>query len=97
MEYEISVPRGMSFSPNNGKGPVIEAPSDGDPREFILDVSRGTSTEPVPVTFRYYACTDKWCIPVTQEYLIPWEIDRDSGWQFEIGEVDPRMLEHYPK
>ena len=48
------------------------------------------------MTFRYYACTDDWCIPVEQDYLITWSLDPDSGTQFG-REIDPRMLGEFPQ
>ena len=35
--------------------------------------------EPLGLKFRYFACTDEWCRPVTQEYLITWNANRDAG------------------
>ena len=84
VQYQIDVPEGMSISPDRAQGPTPEVPSDADPREFVLEVDRGTSTEPVRMTFNYYACTEIWCNPVRQEYLISWDIDRDSGTQFDV-------------
>lgn len=97
VRYEISAPPGMTITPATGQGPVVEAPADADPREFILDVEHTASPEPLQVRFFYYGCTDLWCVPVTQEYLVTWDMDRDSGWQFGNGEIDPRMLEQYPE
>jgi len=97
VQYEITAPEGVTVSPAKGQGPTLAAPSDADPREFVLEVDRGTTTEPMPITFFYYACTDIWCVPVRQEYLITWELDRDSGTQFGMGEIDPRRLEQYPE
>ena len=36
------------------------------------------------MSFRYFACTDKMCIPVKQEYLIHWEADPDGGVPTEL-------------
>lgn len=100
--YEIDAPEGITLTPARGFGPEVDAPSDSDPREFLLDVDRGNSTEPVPITLHYYGCTDDWCILVSQEYLITWNIDRDGGTQIVngqmgFGEIDPRMLDQYPE
>lgn len=96
VSYEVTGPTAVSISPAKGRGPVVDAPADSDPREFLLNVDRGRSTEPIGITLHYYACTDRWCIPVSQEYVISWQIDRDSGTQFG-REIDPRMLEKYPR
>ena len=97
VSYVITAPPGVTITPAQGRGPAVDAPADADPREFILEVEYGATLDPVPVTFFYYGCTDIWCIPISQEYLVSWEIDRDSGWQFGNGEIDPRMLEDYPE
>ncbi len=77
--FELFPSEGVSIAPVKGRGPKLEQPADSDPREFLLNVDRGQSTEPVRVSFRYYACTNEWCIPLTQEYLLHWEADRDGG------------------
>lgn len=90
VQYEIAAPKGMSVSPSKAMGPKVKEPSDADPREFLLEVDRGKSTEPLPMKLHYYACTDTWCTRVTQEYLVSWEPDRDGGWRLESGQLDPR-------
>ena len=87
MEVELSAPAGMSVTPSRLKGPAIAEESDADPREFLVQVSRGNSEEPLAMKFRYFACTDAWCKPVTQEYRITWEVDRDAG-RVRPGRVD---------
>lgn len=77
---------------NNQAGPVIvevngqthtgprvdKAKADGDPREFLVEVS---SKQPIKVTLKYVGCDDKetWCRQLTQEFLVSLEIDRDAG------------------
>ena len=60
--------------------PAVHPKADVDPREFLLLVNLGEAEESVRVSFKYYACTDKMCIPVTQEYTVYWEEDKDGGW-----------------
>ena len=78
VRYELAA-KGVSFSPASGSGPEVEEDADADPREFVINVDRGDSTGPVNLKFHYYACSEKWCMPVTQEYSIVWESDRDGG------------------
>ncbi|MCP5119954.1 MAG: hypothetical protein GY953_54850 [bacterium] len=79
VEFEFFPPEGTIISPRKAQGPMVTEESDADPREFLLLVDRGESAEPVRMSFRYFACTEKMCIPVTQEYLINWEADLDAG------------------
>lgn len=79
MEVILSAPEGIHVAPETLRGPSVEADADADPREFLADVNRGESREPLNLKFRYFACTETWCRPVTQEYLITWDVDRDAG------------------
>lgn len=82
VEYELTMPEGASASQPKGTGPEVKEPADADPREFLIDVERSGATEPMELEVRYFACNDEegWCKPVTQRYLIFWEVDRDGGW-----------------
>jgi hypothetical protein len=90
VQYEIVAPKGVSVSPAKAAGPKVKESADADPREFLLEVNRGTSKEPVAMKLHYFGCTDVWCVPVTQEYLISWDVDRDGGWRIEAQQLDPR-------
>jgi hypothetical protein len=79
VEFEFFPPEGVIISPSKARGPKVKEEADADPREFLLVVGRGQSEEPVRMAFRYFACTEKWCKPVTQEYLVHWEADPDGG------------------
>lgn len=79
VRYEVFAPDGMTLTPKTHAGPELEEDADADPREFLLEVDRGDSTEPVRMLFHYFACTEKWCKPVTQEYAMTWDVDRDAG------------------
>jgi Ca2+-binding EF-hand superfamily protein len=80
LEYSIESPEGVSVTPQSGNGPKVEVDADADPREFLIDVS-GRSSDPLKVTVKYFACDDAetFCIPVTQQYLVSFERDRDGG------------------
>ena len=90
VQYTLMAPKGLSVNPIRGQGTKVKEEADADPREFLLEVNRGTSTEPVRIQFRYYGCTDTWCKIISQEHVIFWEPDRDGGRQFRTGELDPR-------
>ena len=87
MDVELTAPNGMRVTPAKLQGPKVAEDADADPREFFVQVNRGDSQEPLGMKFRYFACTDTWCRPVTQEYLITWEVDRDAG-RVRAGRVD---------
>ena len=61
------------------KGPDVKEDADADPREFLVDVKLDEAREPLALKIRYFACTKEWCRPVTQEYLISWNVNRDAG------------------
>ena len=85
VRYEVFAPNGMTLTPKTHAGPELEEDADADPREFLLEVDRGDSTEPARLVFHYFACTEKWCKPVTQEYALTWETDRDAGRPIGAG------------
>lgn len=87
MDVELSASEEVTITPAKLQGPKVEEDADADPREFLVHVKRGDSQEPLGMRFRYFACTDTWCRPVTQEYLITWEVDRDAG-RVRSGRID---------
>lgn len=87
MNVELSASEGVRLTPAKLQGPKVDEDTDADPREFLVHVKRGDSQEPLGMRFRYFACTDTWCRPVTQEYLITWEVDRDAG-RVRSGRMD---------
>ena len=58
VRYEVFAPNGMVLTPKTHAGPEIEEDADADPREFLLEVDRGDSTEPVRMVFHYFGCTE---------------------------------------
>ena len=83
VQYEITAPAGVEITPASASAPNVEAPSDIDPREFIVDIHQTSdSNEPIMLTVKYFACNDAegWCKPVTQQYAVYLdEVDRDGG------------------
>jgi len=81
IEYEIKTEKDTRVSPESGKGPIVKAAADIDPREFLLNIQGGDSAKPLELTVRYFACNDDegWCKLVTQSYLIHLEADAGRG------------------
>ena len=81
LSWSTSAMEGVSVTPAEGTGPKVEAKSDIDPREFIVDVDADRDAGPFEVTVKYFACNDKqgFCIPVTQTYVVNQKQDRDGG------------------
>jgi len=81
LTFEVKASDGAKVSPSSGEAPKVEAESDADPREFLLDIEAGSGTDSFEVTVKYFACNDKegWCKPVTQQYTVHLEVDRDGG------------------
>ena len=71
----------------SAKGPKVDVPADGDPREFLVDVTASANPDPIKLTVRYYACDDAetFCISVKQHYTIRLEPDRDAGRVRQAG------------
>jgi hypothetical protein len=80
LKFSIESPAAVQVSPDSGDGPKVDVDADADPREFLIDVT-GRSNDPLKVVVKYFACDDAetFCVPVTQEYLVSFERDRDGG------------------
>jgi len=81
LTWEVTSAEAVSVTPAKGTGPKIDAESDIDPREFIVDVVADRDAGPFEVTVKYFACNDEqgFCIPVTQTYSVTLKQDRDGG------------------
>ena len=81
LTFEVQALRGMKISPLAGAAPKVEVETDGDPREFLLDIEAAQGASSFEVIVKYFACHDQegWCKPVTQQYRIYLEVDRDGG------------------
>ena len=80
LSFSIQPPGTVRVSPDQGTAPPVDADADADPREFLVDVT-GDSPDPLKIVVKYFACDDAetFCVPVTQEYLVRLERDRDGG------------------
>ncbi len=81
IQWEIRSPDGVRVAPSQGQGPKVDAESDVDPREFLVEVDRCEAVGPLELVVRYFGCNDAegWCMPVTQNYTIRFEADPDAG------------------
>jgi hypothetical protein len=82
LRFEITAPDGITVEPSTVEAEKVTlAEADSDPREFLIEVDRGDSEEPLDLTVNYFPCDDdnRWCKAVTQTFSISWEIDRDAG------------------
>ncbi len=86
LQYKIEPPAGVTVTPADGTGVKVQVDADADPREFLVNVN-GRSNEPMKVTIKYFACDDAetFCKPVTQEYLVSFDRDRDGGSRRSVG------------
>jgi hypothetical protein len=81
LEWELETPQGVAIDGRRGIAPLVGAPADADPREFLRPIEAASTDEPLLLTARYYACDDAqtFCVPATQTYRIHLERDRDGG------------------
>lgn len=86
LKFKIEEPAGVTVTPNSGEAAKVEIDADADPREFLVEVT-GRSSEPLKVTVSYFACDDAetFCVPVTQEYEVSFDRDRDGGSRRSAG------------
>lgn len=91
--YVVQSTTGIVVADSEGRGPEVEADADADPREFLLDLCddqvapsfRGP--QELVVAIRYFACDDAetFCKPVTQQYRIILQRDKDGGSRRSTG------------
>jgi len=91
IQVTIEAPPGMTLSATELTGPEVKEESDIDPREFLLDVTKGQTDEPIQVKTFYYACNDEegWCKPLTQRYQVYLEMDWDGGTTHGLSQFVP--------
>ena len=81
LEYQVTAPEGTVITPATGKGVQLKSETDGDPREFLVDVKNWNSSDPLTVKVSYVVCSkaDNSCVPVRQEYQISLAADPAGG------------------
>ena len=96
IHFELELPDRLTAAPSSGKGPNVEAKSDADPREFLVDVE-GATDEPIGLRVHYFACDDAetFCVPVTQRYTVHLQRDPDGGSRMQStrGGITQRLME----
>jgi len=77
----IETPEGVTVSETTLRGPEVEAETDIDPREFLVDITGLEAGQSLFVSAHYFACSDEegWCRGLTQRYEVALERDRDGG------------------
>ncbi|MBW3601010.1 MAG: protein-disulfide reductase DsbD N-terminal domain-containing protein [Planctomycetes bacterium] len=86
----LTPPEKARFSETTLHGPKVEVEGDVDPREFVIDVADVEPGQTLRAAVSYFACNDEegWCKPVSQEYVVRLEADRDGGWARGVGRPD---------
>ena len=74
------------------QSPVIEAPADVDPRQFLVDVKGAKEKQELEVQLTYTVCDDveTFCRTMKQTYII--SIDRDPNGGSRPGIFMPAMF-----
>lgn len=80
LSFKLEVPDEAKFEQSSGSAPKVEAVSDSDPREFLLDVKAWPKDQPLRLTVTYAACVgEETCHQVKQEYVLHRRRDADAG------------------
>ena len=94
VSIELEAPDGLKLSKTTLESADVKEDADIDPRQFLIDLET-PSDEGVPVqqiqgmlkaVVKYTVCDDAetFCIPITQEYLIPFRPTRNLGSRPDI-------------
>lgn len=70
-----------TVSPSKMESPKVSEDADIDPRQFLIEVSRGGSARPLEITVEYVACDDAetFCKDVKQKYKVHFKSTQDLG------------------
>jgi hypothetical protein len=79
LKYKLELPEGAKVAKASGEAAKVDAASDSDPREFLLDVESWPEDEPIKLTVTYSACVETACHVVRQEYVLHLKRDKDGG------------------
>jgi len=82
LEYAIELPRGTAMSPSNNRAKKVEGrPTDSEPREFLLEVRKWDSANPVAVTVTYSILSGRSnrIVEVSQRHIIHLKHDPFGG------------------
>lgn len=80
LSFKLEIPEGAKIDKLSAVAPQVEAISDTDPREFLLNVEAWPDDEPLRLTVTYSACVgEESCHTVKQEYVLHRKRDNDGG------------------
>jgi len=80
LSFKLELPEGSKFAASQGTAAKVDATSDADPREFLIDVKNWPDGKPIRLKVTYAACVgEKACHQVSQEYVLRLKRDRDGG------------------
>ena len=80
LSIKLTPPAGLKIDRLAVEAAKVEAASDADPREFLLNVEAWPKGEPLRLTVSYFACVgEESCHAVLQEYEVLLRNDRDGG------------------
>ena len=80
LSIKLTPPAGLKIDRLTAEAAKVEAVSDADPREFLLNVEAWPKGEPLRLTVTYFACVgEESCHAVRQEYEVHLRNDRDAG------------------
>jgi hypothetical protein len=82
LQFQLTLPDGVTATPTEATAAKVAAATDTEPREFWITFSGPTAPKSARLVMRYFACTDKLCEALTQEYTILFERDNYGGWTF---------------
>ena len=88
LEFELTRADGTSITKQTAK--KLDVETDGDPREFLVDIDDWKAGDMLDLKVMYFACskTENWCKPVSQTYKIALE-NNPAG-----GRVNGRTHQH---
>jgi len=79
LKYEMALPDGAKIAKAKGEAAKVQAVSDCDPREFLLDIEAWPDGKPIKLTVTYSACVADACHVLKQEYLLHRRRYKDGG------------------
>lgn len=80
LQFEIEAPETVKIDRRKAEAPKVEATSDADPREFVLQVEQWPDDTPLRLTVTYFACVgEEACHAVRQQYVVMRQRDEDGG------------------
>ena len=80
LSFKLEIPDDAKFEQTSGVAPKVEAISDTDPREFLLDVKAWPKDQPLRLNVTYAACVgEETCHQIKQEYVLHRRRDPDGG------------------